>query len=237
MTQKIVSRDEWLDARKIFLKKEKEFNKIRDQLSAERRALPMVKIDKDYRFITNDGEKSLSDLFGKNSQLIVYHFMYGPDWDEGCPRCSHIADNFNGIDVHLNARDTSFLAISNASLDKLNAYKKRLGWSFNWASAVNTDFGVDFNVTFPGKKSANGRGYNYTDKIMADELSGLSVFKKLDDGTICHTYSTYARGLDMLMGSYHFLDLTPKGRDEADQKPSPMAWIRRNDSYDDHYID
>ncbi|MBL4602515.1 MAG: DUF899 domain-containing protein, partial [Emcibacteraceae bacterium] len=143
MTQEIVSREQWLTARKDLLVKEKEFNKLRDQLSAQRRTLPMVKVEKDYTFMTNAGEKSLSELFGSNSQLIVYHFMYGPDWQEGCPSCSYLADNFNGIDMHLNARDTSFLAISNAPLDKLNAYKERLGWSFNWASAENNTFGAD----------------------------------------------------------------------------------------------
>jgi len=231
MTQKIVSRAEWLEARKAFLLKEKEFNKTRDDLAAQRRELPMVKIDQDYTFMSNDGAKSLSDLFGDKSQLIVYHFMFGKDWEEGCPSCSYLADNFNGIDGHLGARDASLVCISNASLDKLNGYKKRLGWSFNWVSAENNNFGNDFGVTFPDSKANDdGSGYNYTDKVFGEEMPGISVFQKMDDGTICHSYSTFGRGLDMMIGSYHFIDLTPKGRDEGDL-PFSMSWVRRNDSY------
>ena len=231
MTQKIVSRAEWLEARKAFLQKEKNFNKTRDQLAAQRRELPMVKVDKDYSFMSNDGEKSLSELFGDKSQLIVYHFMFGKDWEEGCPSCSYLADNFNGIDGHLAARDASLVCISNASLDKLNGYKKRLGWSFNWVSAEDNSFGNDFGVTFPNSKANDdGSGYNYTDKVFGEEMPGISVFQKLDDGTICHSYSTYGRGLDMMIGCYHFIDLTPKGRDE-EGLPFSMSWVRRNDSY------
>lgn len=230
MTQELATRAEWLKARKILLQKEKEFNIQRDALSAARRTLPMVKVDKDYIFKTNQGVKSLSDLFAGNSQLIVYHFMFGKDWKEGCPSCSYLADNFNGMDMHLNERDTSFLCISNAPLDVLNAYKNRLGWSFNWASTDGNSFGRDFGVTFEDQQVVDGNGYNYTDKTFGEEMPGLSVFTKLEDGSIAHTYSTYARGLDMLIGTYHFLDLTPKGRDEA-ELPFSMAWIKRNDSY------
>ena len=230
MTQELATRAEWLKARKILLQKEKEFNIQRDALSAARRTLPMVKLDKDYIFKTNEGDKSLSDLFAGNSQLIVYHFMFGKDWKEGCPSCSYLADNFNGMDMHLNERDTSFLCISNAPLDVLNAYKNRLGWSFNWASTDGNSFGRDFGVTFEDQQVVDGNGYNYTDKTFGEEMPGLSVFTKLEDGSIAHTYSTYARGLDMLIGTYHFLDLTPKGRDEA-ELPFSMAWIKRNDSY------
>lgn len=232
MAQQMATREQWLDARKALLAKEKAFNVERDALCAARRELPMVRVDKDYIFKTNDGDKSLIDLFGNNTQLIVYHFMFGKDWEEGCPSCSYLADNFNGMDMHLNARDTSFLCISNAPLDVLNGYKKRMGWSFNWASAEKNTFGADFGVTFEGGETNNGNGYNYTDKIFGEEMPGASVFVKLNDGTAAHTYSTYARGLDMLIGTYQFLDLTPSGRDE-DDLPFTMEWIRRNDSYDE----
>lgn len=233
MVQRIASREEWLDARKALLEKEKAFDKERDALSAARRDLPMVRVDKDYIFKTNDGDKSLYELFGYNTQLIVYHFMFGKDWEEGCPSCSYLADNFNGIDMHLNARDVSLVAISNAPLEKLNDYKERLGWSFNWASADGNSFGEDFGVTFPNGEVKDGNGYNYTDQTFNEEMPGASVFVKLNDGTVAHTYSTYGRGLDMLIGSYHFIDITPAGRDEGDLS-YPMEWIRRNDSYDDY---
>ncbi len=231
MAQRMASREEWLEARLALLEKEKEFNKERDALSAARRELPMVRVMEDYEFETNDGRKSLADLFGDNTQLIVYHFMFGKDWEEGCPSCSYLADNFNGMDMHLNARDASFWAISNGPLDKLNTYRKRLGWSFNWASTGGNSFGADFGVTFEGGEKANGRGYNYTDNVYGEEMPGLSVFVKLNDGGVAHTYSTYARGLDMLIGTYNFLDMTPMGRDE-DDLDFTMAWIRRNDSYE-----
>jgi len=232
MAQQLASREEWLYARKALLAKEKAFNAERDALSAARRDLPMVRVDKDYVFKTNDGDKTLGELFGDNTQLIVYHFMFGKDWKEGCPSCSYLADNFNGIDMHLNARDTSFLCISNAPLDVLNGYKKRLGWSFEWASTNGNTFGADFGVTFDGGEANDGKGYYYTDKTFGEEMPGASVFVKLNDGGVAHTYSTYARGLDMLIGTYHLLDLTPSGRDE-DDLPHTMAWIRRNDSYED----
>ena len=229
-TPKIVSRQEWLKARKAFLAKEKAFTKERDRLSAARRALPLVKIAKDYRFQTASGDQSLADLFGPHSQLIIYHFMFGPDWEEGCPSCSFWADNFNGIDAHLAARDTAFAAVSNAPLEKLLAYRDRLGWSFNWASAAGSAFSADFGVSFHDGDGADGQGYNYTGKVFGEEMPGVCVFLRLPDGTLCHSYSTYARGLDMLNAAYHFLDLTPKGRDE-DNLDFTMAWIRRRDQY------
>lgn len=231
MAQRMATREEWLEERLALLEQEKEFNKKRDQLSAARRALPMVRIDKDYMFDTNAGKKSLADLFGNNTQLIVYHFMFGKDWEEGCPSCSYLADNFNGMDMHLNARDVSFWAISNAPLERLNAYKKRLGWSFNWASTAGNSFGADFGVTFEDKKPVNGKGYNYSENVYGEEMPGASVFVRLNDGGVAHTYSTFARGLDMLIGTYNYLDLTPMGRDE-DGLDFSMAWVRRNDSYD-----
>lgn len=227
----IVSRGEWLTARKALLTKEKAFTHERERLAAERRSLPMVRIEEDYRFQTNSGEQSLADLFGPHSQLIVYHFMFGPDWEEGCPSCSLWADGFNGMDVHLAARDTAFVAIANASLEKLNAYSKRLGWTFTMASAAGSTFNADFGVSFyEGEPGSNTEGYNYGGKIMGAEMPGISVFTRLEDGTVCHSYSTFARGLDMMNGTYQFLDLTPRGRDEADL-PWTMAWIKRNDQY------
>ena len=227
----IVSREEWLTARKALLAKEKAFTHERERLAAERRTLPMVRVEEDYRFQTNAGEKSLADLFGPHSQLIVYHFMFGPEWDEGCPSCSFWADTFNGTDVHLAARDTAFVAIANAPLEKLNAYAKRLGWTFNMVSTGGSSFSADFGVSFyEGEPGTNTEGYNYGGKIWGEEMPGVSVFTKLEDGTVCHTYSTFARGLDILNGAYHFLDMTPKGRDEGDL-PFTMAWIRRNDQY------
>lgn len=226
---KSVSREEWLKARKEFLLKEKEFTYARERLSQQRRQLPMVKIEQSYKFDSETGPQSLADLFGPHEQLIIYHFMYGKDWDEGCPSCSFWADNFDGIDSHLAARNTAFAVTSNAPLDTLNDYKKRLGWSFNWVSAVDTQFGTDFGVSFYDDGFEKS-GYNYSDTIPdMDELPGISVFIK-QGSNIYHSYSTYARGLDMLNGAYHYLDLTPKGRDES-ELPFTQAWVKRHDEY------
>lgn len=227
---KIVSQTEWVTARKAFLVKEKAFTKERDRLAAERRELPMVRVEKDYRFQTTSGEQDLGGLFGPHSQLIVQHFMFGADWTEGCPSCSFWADNFSGTDAHLAARDTAFAAVSNAPLDTLLAYRKRLGWNFNWVSAMGSTFSADFGVTFPDGNDPNGRGYNYGGAIRGEEMPGISVFQRLPDNSICHSYSTYARGLDFMNATYNLLDLTPKGRDEADL-PFTMAWIKRRDQY------
>ena len=226
---KSVSREEWLKARKEFLLKEKEFTYARERLSEERRQLPIVKIEQNYKFNSQTGPQSLGDLFGPHDQLIIYHFMYGKDWEEGCPSCSFWADNFDGIASHLAARNTAFAVTSNAPLDTLNDYKKRLGWSFNWVSATDTQFGADFGVSFydDGIKKT---GYNYGDEIPgSEEMPGISVFIK-HNGDIYHSYSTYARGLDMLNGAYHYLDLTPKGRDE-DELPFTQSWVKRHDEY------
>ena len=226
---RIVSRGEWLDERKALLQQEKAFRKERDRLSAARRDLPLVAVDADYRFQSVDGEKGLADLFGPHSQLIVYHFMFGPDWEEGCPSCSFWADNFNGIDAHLAARDTAFVAVSNAPLETLLDYRERFGWTFDWVSAAGSTFSADFGVTFDDNGSGEST-YNYTGRPFGPEMPGVSVFLRPDDGGLYHIYSTYARGLDMLNGAYHFLDLTPKGRDE-DGLDFTMAWIRRRDQY------
>jgi len=223
----VVSQEEWLKARKELLVKEKEFTRLRDQLSAERRALPWVKVDTIYMFDTADGQQSLADLFVGKSQLMIYHFMLGPDWQEGCPSCSFWADNFNGIDIHLAHRDIAFLAVSRASIEKIEAYKQRMDWSFKWVSSLNSDFNYDLGVSFsPKEKEIN---YNYRKQpYFMDELAGVSVFIKDENGDIFHTYSTYSRGLDILNGAYNYIDLTPKGRDEED---GIMNWLRRHDQY------
>jgi len=222
-----VTREEWLKARKDFLIKEKEFTYAREKLSEERRNLPMVKIEKDYQFNAESGRQTLSELFGDHQQLIIYHFMYGTDWEQGCPSCSFWADNFDGIDTHLAARNTSFAVTSNAPLDALLKYKKRLGWNFNWVSSTDLEFGTDFGVSFYDPE--NDGAYNYSDWTPEGEMPGISVFIK-DDDEIYHSYSTYGRGLDMLNSAYHYLDLTPQGRDEKDLEFA-QAWVKRHDEY------
>ena len=233
-THQIVSQEEWLEARKAHLTREKEFTRLRDQLSRERRALPWVKVEKDYVFQGPNGPESLGDLFDGRSQLLVQHFMYGPDWEEGCPSCSFWADSYDGFVVHLAQRDVTMVAVSRAPLVKLDAFKRRMGWSFKWVSSLGSDFNRDFQVSFTPDEMAKGEmTYNYeTRGFPADEAPGVSVFIKNEDGEIFHTYSCYARGLDMLNGAYHYLDLVPKGRDE-DDLPYSMAWVRRHDEYAD----
>ena len=229
----IVSAEDWTKARKALLAKEKEFIRARDRLSAERRALPWVKVDKDYVFDTPDGKKSLSELFAGKSQLIVYHFMLGPGWEEGCPSCSFLADHFYGAIIHLSQRDVTLTAVSRAPLAEIEAYKKRMGWKFKWVSSFGHDFNHDFHVSFTKDEMAKGAEYNYTvDKIPSEELPGLSAFIRDENGKVFHTYSSYARGLDTLVGTYNFLDMAPKGRDEG-ALPWTMAWVRRHDEYED----
>lgn len=232
--QKVVSREEWLDARKEHLVKEKEFTRRRDQLSRERRDLPWVKVEEEYLFNSPEGKQTLSDLFDDRSQLIIYHFMYGPDWEEGCPSCSFWADNFNGIDIHLKHRDISLVAVSRAGLDTLEAYKKRMGWEFKWVSSYGSDFNLDYYVSFtPDEMDQGEMFYNFsTTNFPSEEAPGISVFCKDENGQVFHTYSCYARGLDMLNGAYHYMDLAPKGRDE-EGLPYTMAWVRRRDQYED----
>jgi len=234
MPHTVVSRDQWLKARKDFLAKEKAFTHARDQLSAERRALPWVKLDKTYLFDTPEGKKSLGDLFGEHNQLIVYHFMLGPGWIEGCPSCSYLADHFDGMLPHLAQRDVTFTAISRAPLPEIEAYQRRMGWQFPWASSHGTDFNFDFGVSFELDNNGHANGtYNYQEQdINSEEMPGLSAFYKDENGDVFHTYSAYARGLDSLVGTYNFLDLAPKGRDE-DKLPWSMAWVRRHDEYED----
>jgi predicted dithiol-disulfide oxidoreductase (DUF899 family) len=233
----VVSHDEWVRARKEFLKKEKEFTRQRDEISRLRRALPWEKVEKRYEFEGPGGKLSLADLFGKRSQLIVYHFMLGPGWKEGCPSCSYLADHFDGMTIHLANRDVTFAVISQAPLAEIDAFKKRMGWKFNWYSAHGSDFNFDYQVSLTpeevGKKQVY---YNYEMmEFPATERPGLSVFHKDASGQVFHTYSTYARGLDILVGAYNFLDVAPKGRDEAGLKHT-MAWVRHHDRYDEGYV-
>ncbi len=232
--QMVVSREEWLVARKEHLAKEKEFTQLRDQLSRQRRKLPWVKVDKEYVFQGPNGKETLSELFAGRNQLLIYHFMFGHDWEEGCPSCSFWADNFNGIGVHLNHRDVTMVSISTAPLEQLEAYRMRMGWSFKWVSSSETDFNHDYRVSFTAEELEKSEfNYNFdTRKAFGPESPGISVFYKDEGGNVFHTYSCYARGLDMLNGAYNFLDLVPKGRDEASLQ-FPMAWVRRHDKYDD----
>ncbi|WP_299817333.1 DUF899 domain-containing protein [uncultured Roseibium sp.] len=229
-TPHIVNREDWLEARKAFLAREKAFTRERDALAAARRDLPVVIVEKDYQFDTPSGRRSLGDLFGSHPQLVVYHFMFGETWEEGCPSCSFWADNYERLDVHLAARDTALVCISNAPLEKLLAYRKRMGWSFDWVSSAGNGFGVDFGVTFPDKQQTAAGGYNYSEKIFGEEMPGISTFLKLADGRIAHSYSTYGRGIDILNTAYNILDLTPMGRHE-EALDYPMAWVRRRDRY------
>jgi predicted dithiol-disulfide oxidoreductase (DUF899 family) len=226
---RIVSQEEWLKAGRAHLAKEKEFTRLRDELAQARRALPWEKVEKNYVFETPDGRATLADLFDGKSQLIVQHFMFGPDWNEGCPSCSFWTDNFNGIDVHLAHRDTSFVVMSRSPIDKLEAYRKRMGWTLRWVSSLGNDFNFDFAVSFPPDEASPT--YNFgTLKPYGQEAPGLSAFRRGEDGAIYRTYSTYARGLDTLNGAYQLLDITSKGRDE-DGLSFSMAWVRRHDRY------
>ena len=230
----VVSHDIWTEARKDLLGKEKEFTRLRDQLSQQRRALPWVRVEKRYMFEGPGGKATLIDLFEARSQLIVYHFMFDPAWEAGCKSCSFWADNFNGIIVHLNHRDASMVAVSLAPYEKLAAYRARMGWSFKWFSSSGNDFNRDYDVSHTPQELAKGEAYyNYTrQKPYASEAPGISVFFKDREGAVFHTYSCYARGLDMLNGAYHYLDLLPKGRDE-DSLPFHSSWLRRHDEYED----
>jgi len=226
----VVARDAWIAARQQLLIKEKEFTKLRDELSQQRRELPWERVDKNYLFEGPDGRETLAQLFAGRSQLVVYHFMFGPDWQAGCPHCSFWADNFDGIIEHLNQRDTTMVVASRASPAKLAAYKKRMGWHFKWVSSGATDFNFDFQASFTDQAVAEKSAfYNFKrqDPGMSDR-EGLSVFFKDADGSVFHTYSTYARGIDIINTAYNTLDLTPKGRDEGDRGP---FWVRRHDEY------
>ncbi|MDR6819224.1 putative dithiol-disulfide oxidoreductase (DUF899 family) [Neorhizobium sp. 2083] len=232
MRNQVVSPEEWLQARLELLAAEKDFTRQRDALTRRRMAMPWERVEKSYRFEGPDGALSLANLFDGRSQLIVYHFMFGPDWEEACKSCSFWADNFNGIPIHLNHRDVTFVAISRAPLASIEAYKKRMGWSFPWFSSNGSDFNFDYQVSVKPEDLATGQAY-YNYKVQpsnASEEVGISVFSRNEGGEVFHTYSCYSRGVDMLNGAYHFLDLVPKGRDEDDLR-FPMAWLRRHDQY------
>ncbi len=229
----IVSRKEWLAARKALLSLEKEETKLRDKVRAERLALPWVKVDKAYTFDTPEGQKSLADLFDGRSQLVVYHFMYGPDWEAGCPGCSFLADHIDGMLPHLNHHDVTMIAVSRAPLEKLMAYRRRMGWKFPWVSSHGSDFNFDYHVSFTKEELASGKVmYNYRETPSAeahDELPGLSAFFKDEDGTVYHTYSDYARGGEELLGTLMVLDRAPKGRNET----GTLSFVKRKDEYED----
>lgn len=228
----VATREDWLQARMALLAEEKEFTRVRDALSAKRRALPWVRIDEPYRFEGDDGPLTLSDLFGARRQLIVYHFMFAPDWEKPCKSCSFWADGFNGVIAHLAQRDTALVAVSRAPLEKLQARKRQMGWSFPWVSSGDGDFNYDFSVSFRDEDVKSGAAtYNYGPKhgSMTD-LPGISAFVKGDDGGVHHTYSTFARGLDLINPAYNLLDLTALGRQE-EGLPFSMSWVRLRDEY------
>jgi predicted dithiol-disulfide oxidoreductase (DUF899 family) len=229
----VVSREEWLGARKALLRSEKEMTRLRDRVNTERLALPWVKMAKTYRFETPAGQRTLADLFAGRSQLIVYHFMLGPGWQAGCPGCSFLSDHLDGALLHIEHHDVTLTAVSRAPLDEIERYRKRMGWRFPWVSSFGSDFNYDYRVSFTEDDLAKGAvSYNYAEIPAADandELPGLSVFAKDEAGEVFHTYSTYARGLEELVGSLMILDRAPKGRNET----TTMNWVRRHDEYDD----
>jgi len=226
---RIVGHDEWLEARRELLGREKEFTRLRDEIGRRQRALPWEPVEKEYVFDGPDGRETLAELFDGCSQLIVYHFMFAPEDDAGCPHCSFWADSFDANVVHLNARDVTMVAVSRAPLAKLAAYRQRMGWSFKWLSSAGTDFNVDYGVSFAPEQT-DELVYNFgTIAPGLQDREGLSVFYRDEDGRLFHTYSTYARGIDMLNAAYNYIDLVPKGRDEEGR--APQFWVRRHDEY------
>lgn len=230
---RVVSREAWLASRAEFLGREKEFSRLRDELAAARRALPWVRVETDYVFDGPAGQCTLGDLFDGRSQLFVYHFMFGPDWEEGCRSCSFVADGFDGAAIHLAARDVTLAAVSRAPIEKLSAFRQRMGWHFPWFSSGGSGFNHDYGVAFTKEELAAGEPiYNYgSTKPPIEDLHGASVFYRDRDGTIYHTYSTYGRGLDPLLNTYNVLDMMPKGRDE-DDLGFTMEWVRHRDRYE-----
>jgi predicted dithiol-disulfide oxidoreductase (DUF899 family) len=233
---KVVSERTWLEQRKELLRKEKVFTRQRDELSRQRRELPWVKVEKPYVFDTSDGKETLADLFDRRRQLIVYHFMLGPGWEEGCDACSFLVDHIDGALVHLEHHDVSLVVVSRAPLREIAPFKRRMGWGFRWVSSFGSDFNFDYHVSFTEKEIAEGKiYYNYeVTEAGSEEQPGISVFYKGESGEIFHTYSSYARGGDLLIGTYNYLDLTPLGRQEG--KGQGMDWMRLHDRYDDGAI-
>jgi predicted dithiol-disulfide oxidoreductase (DUF899 family) len=233
---KVVSEAEWIEARKELLLKEKALTRQRDALAEERRKLPWVKVDKNYVFLTASGEKTLGELFGGKSQLVLYHFMLGPEWEQGCPSCSLLGDHLDGMGIHLAVRDVRLMIVSRAPLEKIDAFRKRMGWKFPWVSSYGSEFNFDFGVSVPKEDVGKEVIYNYNlSKFPSDERPGLSVFYKNANGEVFHTYSMYARGLEDLLGVYVILDRVPKGRDEAGLTHG-MAWVRHHDRYPESNI-
>ena len=231
-THRPVSRDEWLAERRKLLKREKEMTRLGDEIARERRALPWVRVDKSYVFDAPGGRRTLAELFGGRRQLLVQHFMLAPGWEAGCPSCSFMADHTDGMTVHLAQRDTAFVAVSRAPLAEIEAFRRRMGWRFDWVSSHGTDFNRDFRVTFTPEEVAKGNlDYNYGDwPLSFEELPGLSAFTMNEAGQVFHTYSTYGRGVEVMMGTYRMLDLTAKGRDE--EEGDGMGWVRHHDRYE-----
>lgn len=232
----VTTQEKWLSARKELLAQEKEFTRQRDELSRRRRELPWVRVEKNYVFETPEGKQSLSDLFDGRSQLIIYHFMLGPGWEEGCKSCSFVADHIDGTLPHLEHRDVTLRVVSRAALPEIEAFKKRMGWKFKWASSNGNDFNFDYHVSFSKEELAEGKVYyNYgKSEFGAEEAPGISVFYKDEKGEIYHTYSSYARGVEPIVGAYNYLDMAPKGRDE-DGLAFSMSWVRHHDRYDENY--
>jgi predicted dithiol-disulfide oxidoreductase (DUF899 family) len=229
----VVSEEQWIEARRALLAEEKAFTRERDRLSQKRRALPWVKVTKPYAFEGSGTTHTLSDLFDGRSQLVVYHFMFGPDWQEGCPGCSLLADHVDGARQHFEHNDVSFVAVSRGPIEKLQAYRRRMGWEFRWVSSAPSDFNRDYHVSFPAGSREQGVFYNFSDMPDPDidELPGVSVFCKDDEGTIYHTYSTYARGGESFLTVYSWLDIVPKGRNE-NKRGQLNDWVKRHDRYE-----
>jgi len=229
----VVSKDRWVAERKALLAREKELTHLQDQIAEERRALPWERVDKNYVFDTAEGRRSLADLFEGRRQLMVQHFMLGPGWEQGCPSCSFMADHVDGMNVHLAHRDISFVAVSRAPLAEIERFRQRMGWQFKWVSSNANDFNFDFAVSFKAEEMARGEVfYNYGPvPVRGEEAPGVSVFYKNDAGEVFHTYSTFGRGVEVMMGTYDMLDLTPKGRDER-EVDYKMEWVRHHDRYE-----
>lgn len=233
----VVPRDQWLAERKTLLAQEKELTRLRDQVARERRALPWVHIEKNYVFDTPQGKRSLAELFEGRRQLMVQHFMFGPGWEQGCPSCSYMADHTAGMQIHLEHRDVTFVAVSRATLPEIERFRRRMGWQFAWVSSNGSDFNYDFHVSFRPQDRVDGTvNYNYgMTEFPAEEAPGISLFYKDGEGRVFHTYSTYGRGVEVMMGTYNMLDLTPKGRDEQDGFYK-MDWVRHHDRYESQAV-
>ena len=228
----IVSRQQWLAERRKFLAREKELSRLGDEIARERRALPWVRMDKDYLFDTPEGRRPLADLFDGRHQLLMQHFMLAPGWEQGCKSCSYMADHTDATLAHLAARDTSFVAVSRAPLSEIERFRERMGWKFRWVSSHGTDFNRDFHVSFTADEKASGKAdYNFGGTPPGEEMPGVSAFLKDESGEVFHTYSTYGRGVEVMMHTYRLLDLTPQGRDEA-ALDFTMAWVRHHDRYE-----